>query len=1791
MNILSILVSTAITFIIVFIFRNLDRDSNTLAKVRKYADSRLAEFNTYFAERSRGLTSTGADLDTKQTQAVAAVKRLEKQLDDFHQMIATMDGSINTVNQLEDKIKSYSALLTNLTEMTANVEENLVRVRKESGIVDQLNKRLDSQTRSVADIEKRVPEITAKFTRINADQLKAVGTELLTQYEKRLQGFTAATDASVHRNEELQAKIEQDIASAYSSAAEKANRLESAALSSLRRQIDENAVQIKQIADQVAEQADGLTRQVSDVQDKYTRMYDEAISAADAKESAAMERYNEIARQHSEAYKAAVEEKMRAIQDTLKNTIAEMQSQITAAEESAAKSIEQLTASYTDVSSKAEADSAERLRVMQDSVKASVEHMQEQISAAQNSADEAVSRLTELYTEASAKAETASNEQLLAVQAAVNDSVGKIQEQIAAAEAGAGQAVARLSDLYEAASSKSDELSTKHLKEVQDAVDAATAKMQEQLTAAEKYTDDAVARLTDVCNETTARTEEASAQRLEEVQASIKTTLETMQAEITAAEKSANDAVAHLTQVCDEASARAETSSADLTAKTAAVNERIESFSREIHEKVDAIDALVAGFQQRVNAACDTRESAVLEQLDSQLTSYKKDIEYRLSQLASVGGDADVLEQTLRDMMAHAQDAVKADFDTFCMDQKSRQSAFEQSIRTESEALSGQLAELERSMDSMKDSAMGSMGAKIRDVENRFSADLADHGNKVKQDLAEWKQAFADKLNDLMGEYETEKLKIEEAQNGVKMDFEKFCADQQDREQEFAATVHADADRLNGRLADIERDMDELKEAALGSISAKLQGFEAQFDANLQAHGDKVNEELEVWKRDFASKLASINEAYAAERQRIEQQKDDIKRDFDSFCEEQQARHNDFSASIKKDSDEIAGQLAILERNMEELKNTALGNMSVKLKGFEDKFDADLVQHGTRIDEDIIAWKQSFAVKLSELTREYEAEKENIRQSQQAVRDAFDRFAENQNQRQQEFADSIRQKSDDISGELAVVQGNIDELKETALGNMRTTLKGFEDKFTEDLRQHNDALASDIAEWKQGFSDRLEALNGEYEAKKQDFAAKCADLDGEYAAWKQRCDQAAEEVRGKFETFSREQRQVQADFAETIKQNSGALEEHLAKLEKDMEALKESAMVSLSSKLQGVQDTFTAELQSHGNKLNDELAQWKQEFAAKFHAFTDEYEGVRRETESRYTEDMKEKLAALQKKSGEQMELFNTNLEESKRSIQLQLDEANRRLQEFVDHYRGALQQATDSSDALLRKSTDSYAQRITEQLSKTQKELTDNLVAFEDSMTARQQTSASTIDAALAEFTAWKQQLKQQLDESKAVFTEQLESLKLSAGKNIEDTRATLNDQVSAYSVSARDQIASLTERIAGLNGQTEASVNQYEAKSRQIIEELQKMYDDMLRQTRQQISDQTGTTKSQIDQLRKDIESATNDNMSRQANMVLKMQNDANEIQSRMSELDKEVKAVAAQMQMYDKADQMKKQLDDKVSVLLDDFSKLDSYREAADKMAAEYGDLQRLDSEMNDKLAKFQAKKAQIDSMEQHFSSLMTLSSSMNDKIKDLQTTSDDLQELQIAVKNFQETLAGISMRYDRLEKKNEVIDRVAADVDRSFDNMRQLEERLSACLRQSDSLPMEIAGIQRSVDTLLGNGDRIDQAVAKLESLQDILKDADARVDAIKSERDGIGRSEARLQQMEKEIDEKMNLLARISRPDERPAGGRAAGAAGSIVPQDREHVKRLKRQGWDIAAIAKALKRSESEIELLLELPD
>ncbi|MDR1748681.1 MAG: hypothetical protein LBR47_06450, partial [Spirochaetaceae bacterium] len=92
------ILTLGITLLLVILFRYLDRNNRSLEKVKKFTEKAKSDFDEHVHNRSQSLQDASVDLSVQQTQALAAVKRLDEmrgnfdtdaeRLDDFTQRMA-----------------------------------------------------------------------------------------------------------------------------------------------------------------------------------------------------------------------------------------------------------------------------------------------------------------------------------------------------------------------------------------------------------------------------------------------------------------------------------------------------------------------------------------------------------------------------------------------------------------------------------------------------------------------------------------------------------------------------------------------------------------------------------------------------------------------------------------------------------------------------------------------------------------------------------------------------------------------------------------------------------------------------------------------------------------------------------------------------------------------------------------------------------------------------------------------------------------------------------------------------------------------------------------------------------------------------------------------------------------------------------------------------------------------------------------------------------------------------------------------------------------------------------------------------------------------------------------------------------------------------------------------------------------------------------------------------------------------------------------------------------------------
>ncbi|MDE7226818.1 MAG: hypothetical protein K2N31_00645 [Treponemataceae bacterium] len=1709
MTVLSVFIPTAIAVAVIFLFRSLDKENNSMGKITNYVKRKMGECDAYFAGQTEHLEGLKADLDTRQTTAAAAVKRLEQQIEDFKRMSSGFERHFSAVDAIGEKIASYGTVINELMDMTARVEENLAHIRDESDVIDDISASIAAQKKTVDAIEKKIPQINEKFAARNEENLKMIGTELLNQYQLRAQQVDQSTRAAADRSEKMLAKLEADIRRAYDEAAKRAAQLDDTAFKRLSEQIQarndafvrelgartkeleaqmrtkiaevsgqlrgetdaikkqfgDTLVQAKKTASELHAEVNGngktletlrasLEKQMIDVQARYDQLYEKAVAEADAKETAKYNEFQEKSARHLEFFKTKIEREINDMHSEVDATITAIDGEIKG-----------------------------KISAVQDDMNDKVAGLQGSLQTAER---------------------TKADLEVFQKQA---------DEQIAAVSKKLEQLTGRLSTMYD---TKQTELLS--------LVDSQLAEYRKNL----EYR--------------FGRLEQIGAD-VDSLEKNLRLTLEQTQGRVVS----------------------------DFTAFTAAQERKQAEFARTVKLNSDDIAGQIDLLEKNLNdikaTASDNVSTALKDfeenfsadlqrrggRIDDELNAWKQHMEERL---ASLAGD---FENDRRSIETKYGDDLKAALVGHEAQVQAKVAELSEQLRGATEAVrnqfSGSLEQAKRMADELSAEVNGngktletlraSLEKQMADIQARYDQlyekALADADEKGNLALSQLERVASRQLDSYKAAVDE---KITAMQDGV------------------GATINSVNTELSGRITAMQGAVNTAVNALDGEVKEKIGTMQERLDAAVGSIGEEVRGKISTIQNDMTTAVSALDGEVKEKIGTIQNDMNTAVSAVDERVREKiGAMQERVSAAVGTIGEEVRGKISAIQNDVNTAVTSLDGEFRTKITAIKDNVNATVADVS------------------GELRQKISAVEDNVQVAVTAV--------------DEKIKGKLSAMQDSMNGTVAVLQGSLQAAERT-----KADLQAFQKQADEQIAAVSQKLAqltekvSAVYDTKQ--TELLSLVEGqiaEYRSNLEYRFGKLEQIGADVDVLEKNLRQALELTEGrvtdKFTAFTEAQKQRQAEFAQSVKDNNDGIVAQIALLEENLNKIKATASDNVSATLKDFEENFTTDLRRRSSKIDDDLNAWKQNLDSKLVVLTGDFENGRRELEQKYAENIKANFSELEAKNREQTERYEADLVKSLEDIRQRVADAEQTVRSFTDRTNADLQTATDGFNTLVKTNLDAYTRRIDDEIAKTQRETGEKLAAIEQSVQDRQEAHKSNIDAMLGDFQAWRAQLKVQFDQTKELFTKQIGSLHAASNQRFEEIRNEFDQNLKEFAESAQTRQRGIVADVDGLQEKIEAALADYQTRSDQTLAEQQRLYEEMLQETQRRVREQNAESEKALRELRTQIQNVTEETDRHEAEITMRMQTDTNDLQMRFSDIDQKVKAFTAQMQVYQTADALKAKLDSEISMLKNELAKIENYQSAMQNLQAHFSQIQTLNDDMNRKLNRFVTEKNHIDSMEHKFDRLVTMSGEMDEKIRELTTTSDDLQAVQVSVRKFQETLGDISSRYDRLEKKQEVIEQVSSDVDRSFENLKNLEERLGNALRQTSDLPEAIKTIQRDIDSLMTSSGKINDAVDKVTSIQNLLADTEARMQQIQAARNGIAGAETRLQHLDKQIDDKMSLLLRATQADMAKNPGPQSSR---ITPQDRETIIQLKRQGWTVDEIARRMKRSEGEVELILEMP-
>ncbi|AJA90319.1 membrane protein [Borreliella chilensis] len=163
----TILVNLFLVSIVLFVYRQYDKRSRALDKIKKFIDLAKVNLEDFIEDKTKEINDLAVDMEAYQRSSIEIIKKI----DEVQQKIKNKS---NDFAEVEKKIAYHDSMLKDLDEMTLKVQENIQRLQVDGKIVDKLSKTLKGFNTQIDSVESNLNSVLEKFDKTNKENLESI---------------------------------------------------------------------------------------------------------------------------------------------------------------------------------------------------------------------------------------------------------------------------------------------------------------------------------------------------------------------------------------------------------------------------------------------------------------------------------------------------------------------------------------------------------------------------------------------------------------------------------------------------------------------------------------------------------------------------------------------------------------------------------------------------------------------------------------------------------------------------------------------------------------------------------------------------------------------------------------------------------------------------------------------------------------------------------------------------------------------------------------------------------------------------------------------------------------------------------------------------------------------------------------------------------------------------------------------------------------------------------------------------------------------------------------------------------------------------------------------------------------------------------------------------------------------------------------------------------------------------------------------------------------------------------
>ncbi len=1725
MDLISSIITIVVVAFMLVVSKMADKKNQTMNNVRRFAEKSTSDLDAYVETKKQLLKDAAVDLDVNKS----AVDQLLARVQEVGQ---GLNSKTSEIEKLYEEVSNYKKSISEIVQMTNQVDENIKMLKMEDSFLNNLSKQIHDSKNKMLDIENKIGKTHKEFEEKNAVHIENL--------------WVSAVEEANKVKQELENQVE-DLKGSVSNFEDHIYQLEATRDSMESRIVDEAEAQLKILLNKKVNEFDVVSDQMRDELNEFTEKYQEEVKSYNL-ETAQLKKDYSLALQKNASilkkYLQSGEEMVKSVNVSTEGLVeraAEVET-LVATIKSYDSDIEKLTELSQNIHS--------NLATLKEG-EAFVSNSNRKIAGLQQTYNELQNKLANLESDVVQKNQKALESISEAVKGNIEATSRGFFARFEAVEGDLNEFESRMNDL----DAKRENFFASAEREFTEQTQAHFNKSKEQNKELATTFQNFYNKYSIVFKDEKLAAETAT------------TKIETLLSELDDKSNQVVNISSRLSNYDEQM-------------------ERLVKMNRDASEKLSYIES----------------KQKVINKLDGKVRQSEKaivDIETRIPQIQS-----------------QFQKANEAKLSQIFDDNRKEQDLVVGELRKEIDVAASKVSEFEV--------YLGMLQARKDEMSENLFEDIKAKADSVYKELT-------GSFDKIITEKHT--LSLKEFQGQTQEILKKFNADVGVLENE-AKNITQSTTLSTGRLsATLKEELDRVA-TQVQTLTDEYRTEVANSVALYQEQKTGSKEMAETNQRlldQFNRRQSELSSMY----QRLESLDSEMQVVV-KLGEETQAnflevqKNSKFIHGLVKSANQGEARLNAIEKRIPQMEKTFSEINKTNLEGVYNELAGKTQESMQLVDQKIQAIQEnlvSFNAEMADYSEKNRLEagvalvqfKSNLENS----RVASESWNHQMIQEQKEHINTHLAEFQESTGEIFTKATNLIQILNTAysdnLGNWEAKAKQFKDETLSVENRFNENINQMISRVKEMDNEVLSSIKREIEVSANEAKAEMLEkvqivktelltitqeISGNTQALNERSTNRLLQIEAQIldfeyalnarydqlEALPEELDTIEKSVKDYIKAESNKLYGEMNKVSQELTAKSSQYMAaatdlhsSIKTEISSINDSLSSLKEEAHNSVSGRLLAIESDFFSDLDGRKEHMEAQVNDFEFKMMEMLKSSKQEIQRNRDTLKESLTADFLEqvnlNKERCYSELETISNSITEFKTNIEGTLANSTDSlevakvsiardydalknaSAELMESKLEVYNTQIQEKMDQARDHFLLEINGIKSNISENAAQIDLMLEASQKNIDSWQERQLIEWNALQSSVQTEVSDFKTEMDKNLDTFKLAFKSQQSDFENEYTEKIHLLNNHVGSLGQKVDGFTTH--------MSEAQSIFSNEIKASKTSLIENTNTVRNEIlavqDGLEKRIASAVNI------------------FEKESSEISREIKEFKTQTKLFERADTLKLKLTEDIQEFRNSLSVLLQQKKELKEVDKDFGNIRKLESELNAKLNNMKVQRTQIDELDSKFTRLLSVSVDVDARLSNLLDSSDKLQALELQARRLGDLEGDLEGKYLRLTNQQKMLEETNSGVALAFKELNKIEDRMK---KAGGDFTTFLKGLKESNDRiqLLINGKAdADKAVRLLLEFDKKLKALETHLQEVRDSEEWLAGTETRMKAYSDRMDENMRVFTALNSVKN--------GGGSQSIPQaeKKDMVLNFSKKGWNVEQIQNATGISRGEIELIIQM--